>query len=122
MGLLVASKAVCLAVCLSLVASAAGQCLLSMDIDPSKSIFTAGGQLIQPLPAPIIVNNTQQLSLAGKLFMSFPSGTCPTTPQAFASQLPGATIVTPADADPVRVQPSAFQAQVREQGKQQCLV
>lgn len=105
-----------MAALLALLGSAQGQCLLGLDIDPSKSAFKAGGQLIEPLPADIIVNNTQQLSLAGKLFLTFPTGTCPTTPQAFASGLPGATVTTPSDADPVRIQPSSFQAQVRRAG------
>lgn len=106
-----------LAVCLGLFASASAQCLLSLDIEPTKSPISAGGFLLQPLQAPILVNSSQQLSLAGKLFLSFPSGSCPTTPQAFASALPGARLATPLDADPVRMQPASFQAQVREQGK-----
>ncbi|BDA44712.1 probable broad substrate specificity ATP-binding cassette transporter at C-terminar half [Coccomyxa sp. Obi] len=105
--------AVCLTV-LCWLASANGQCLLGLDIDPSKSTFTAGGELIQPLQAPILVPANQTLSLAGRLFLSFPTGACPTTPQAFANALPGAMVVTPPDADPVRVQPASFQAQVGE--------
>ncbi len=105
------------AVCLGLFASVSGQCLLGLDVEPAKSTLTAGGLLLQPLQAPILVNSSQQLSLAGKLFLSFPSEACPTTPSAFANALPGAKLVTPADADPVRMQPDSFQAQVREQGK-----
>lgn len=108
--------AVCLVV-LCWLASANGQCLLGLDIDSSKSTFTAGGELIQPLQAPILVPANQTLSLAGRLFLSFPTGACPTTAQAFANALPGAMVVTPPDADPVRVQPASFQAQVRDQGK-----
>ena len=75
-------------------------------------MLTAGGQLIQPLPEPIIINSTQHMSLSGKLFLSIPSGPCPTTPQAFVQALAGASIVTPADADLPSLQPSAIRAQV----------
>jgi hypothetical protein len=97
---------------LAVLSTARGQCLLGLDIDPSESNFKAGGQVTEPLQEDIIVNGTQQLSLAGRLFLQFPTRTCPTTPQAFANGLPGAVITTPADVDPVRIQPSAFQAQV----------
>ena len=93
-------------------AAASGQCIIGLSVDSQRSRLTAAGQLIQPLPEPIIVNSTQQMSLSGKLFLSIPSGPCPTTPQAFVQSLAGSSIVTPADADPLSLQPSAIQAQV----------
>lgn len=93
-------------------AAASGQCIIGLRVDRQRSRLTGGGQLIQPLPEPIIINSTQQMSLSGKLFLSIPSGPCPTTPQAFVQALAGASIVTPADADLLSLQPSALQAQV----------
>ncbi|EIE21490.1 hypothetical protein COCSUDRAFT_66913 [Coccomyxa subellipsoidea C-169] len=114
MGRMNVAVSLACAVCLGLFASVSGQCLLGLDVEPAKSTLTAGGELLQPLQAPILVNSSQQLSLAGKLFLSFPSEACPTTPSAFANALPGAKLVTPADADPVRMQPDSFQAQIGE--------
>ena len=94
------------------------QCTLGLDIDQSKSPLTAGGELLQPLQERIIVNSSQQLSLSGKLYLSFPGGACPGTPQTFANALPGAAFVTPEDAEPVQLQPPAFTAQVRLAGKE----
>ena len=97
-------------------AAVSGQCLLGLGVDQQHSRFTAGGQLIQPLAEPIVVNSTQQMSLSGKLFLSIPSGPCPTTPQDFVQALAGASIVTPADADLLSLQPSAIQAQASLRG------
>lgn len=94
------------------VAATSAQCIIGLSVDPQRSRFTAGGQLIQPLPEPIIVNSTQQLSLSGKLFLSIPTSPCPSTPQAFVQSLAGASIVTPDDAGLLSLQPSAIQAQV----------
>ncbi len=102
----------------ALVDLAGGQCTLGLDIDQPKSPLTAGGQLLQPLQEGIIVNSSQQLSLSGKLYLSFPGGACPGTPQTFANALPGAAFVTPEDAEPVQLQPPTFSAQVRLAGKE----
>ena len=98
---------------LALVDLAGAQCTLGLDIDQPKSSLSAGGQLLQPLQEAILVNSSQQLSLSGKLYLSFPGGACPDTPQTFANALPGAAFVTPGDAEPVQLQPPAFSAQVR---------
>lgn len=104
---------VALLVFLPVLGLASGQCTIGLDIDQTKSRLEAGGQLLQPLQEAIIVNSSQQLSLAGKLYVAFPGGACPSTPQTFANALPGAQFVTPGDADPVQLQPPAFNAQVR---------
>lgn len=97
--------------------AASGQCIIGLSVDQQRSKFTAGGQLIQPLPEPIIVNGTQQLSLSGKLILSIPSGPCPTAPQAFVQSLAGASVITPADASLLSLQPPAIKAQVILRGK-----
>ena len=76
---------------------------------------------MQPLQEAILVNSSQQLSLSGKLYLSFPGGACPETPQTFANALPGAVFVTPGDAEPVQLQPLAFSAQVRLAGCCACI-
>ena len=106
---------------LALVQLAGAQCTLGLDIDQPKSPVSAGGQLVQPLQEAILVNSSQQLSLSGKLYLSFPGGACPETPQTFANALPGAVFVTPGDAEPVQLQPPAFSAQVRLAGCCACI-